>query len=247
MSSNIQSYQGNEPTPIQVYVLARGGKFIGDDVGGAQVTIHDAITGEFLASGRTHGGSGSTDVVTAPRARTTPISTEGASVYTATLILDEPRLIQVDAFAPLGAQGSANRVTATQWVVPQSFGENKFVLEIPGLNVEIINPPTHFLPQTKPPLEIQFRANVTMICGCPIGPSFPWKPENYSVKAMIHKPDGTTDLIDLEYDSSAADKEPSQFTATYIATQSGIYDVIIFAHQVGQDNSGSDRVTFILQ
>lgn len=34
-----------ESTEIQVYVLARGGKFIGDDVGGAEDTLRDARSG----------------------------------------------------------------------------------------------------------------------------------------------------------------------------------------------------------
>src|SRR6476620_132988 len=48
------------PTTITVRVIAKGGKFLGDDIGGAQVTIRDAQTGELLASGTTQGGSGNT-------------------------------------------------------------------------------------------------------------------------------------------------------------------------------------------
>lgn len=234
------------PTEIEVYALARGGRFIGDDIGGAQVTLRDAITGEFLASGRTRGGSGTADLMTLEQARTSPTLTDGAAVFTATLMLDEPRLIQVEAFAPLGAQGSANRVTATEWVVPATFGENKIIMEVPGLNVEVVAPPTHFLPTAKPPLQIQFRVNVTMICGCPIGPSTVWKPQNYAVKALIHTPDGTRDILDLQFDGNAPDQAPSQFIGTYTAKEPGIYEAVVFASQAGYDNAGSDRVTFIL-
>jgi len=38
------------PTKITVRVIARDGKFLGDDIGGALVTIRDAHTGELLAS-----------------------------------------------------------------------------------------------------------------------------------------------------------------------------------------------------
>lgn len=245
-SSRLETYQAGVPTEIRVYALARGGRFIGDDIGGAQVTLRDAYSGEFLASGRTRGGSGLSNLMTVELARTTPISTENAAVFTATLDLNEPRLIQVEAYAPLGAQGSANRVTTTAWVVPETIGENRIILEIPGLNVEVVDPPTHFLPKTNPPLEIKFRANVTMICGCPIGPGLAWLPQNYEVQALIHKPDGTSDLFDLHYDPVAPDTAPSQFIGTYNASESGIYEAIVFAHQIGMDNAGSDRVTFIL-
>jgi hypothetical protein len=46
------------PTRITVRVIARDGKFLGDDLGGALVTIRDLHTGDLLASGRTQGGSG---------------------------------------------------------------------------------------------------------------------------------------------------------------------------------------------
>jgi len=42
-------------TRITVRVQARGGKFLGDDIGGAVVTIRDAMTGELFATGTTAG------------------------------------------------------------------------------------------------------------------------------------------------------------------------------------------------
>lgn len=236
----------SEPTELRVYVLARGGKFIGDDIGGAEVTLRDARTGEFLASGRTQGGSGTADLMSVERTRTEPISVEDASVFTTTLALDAPRLIQFEAYGPLGGQGSANRVTATEWVLPASLAENKIILEIPGLNVNILNPPTHFLPAAKPPLEIPIRVNVTMMCGCPIAPDVPWKPEDFVVKALIIKPDKTRELIDLQFDPNAPDDAPSQFIGSYTALQPGFYQLIVMAWQPGQDNAGSNHFTFII-
>lgn len=244
--SNFAVPANAEATQIRVYVLARGGKFIGDDIGGAEVTLRDARTGEFLASGRTQGGSGAADLMTIERTRTEPISVEDASVFTATLALDAPRLIQFEAYGPLGGQGSANRVTATEWVLPASLAENKIILEIPGLNVNILNPPTHFLPAAKPPLEIPIRVNVTMMCGCPIAPDVPWKPENFVVKALIIKPDTTRELIDLQFDPNAPDDAPSQFIGSYTAPQPGFYQLIVMASQRDQDNAGSNHFTFII-
>ena len=40
------------PTQIDVRVIAKDGKFLGDDIGGALVTIHDVATGELLARGQ---------------------------------------------------------------------------------------------------------------------------------------------------------------------------------------------------
>ena len=46
------------PTQIDVRVIARDGKYLGDDIGGALVTLHDVHTGELLARGKTSRGSG---------------------------------------------------------------------------------------------------------------------------------------------------------------------------------------------
>ncbi len=240
--------QDGVATEIRVHVLARGGKFLGDDVGGALVTIRDARTGEFIASGVTRGGSGVADLMTAERARTTPITTQDASVFSTTLVLAEPRLLEFEAYGPLAAQGSANRVTSTEWVVPQTLAENgnRVILELAGLNVDALSPPTHFLPQDKPPIQLNVGANVTMMCGCPIGPNLPWDPKNFQVVMRVIRPDGKADLVNLQYNANALDNAPSQFSAEYNATLSGIYEAIIMAHEAKFGNSGSDRVTFIV-
>ena len=60
-------------TKVTVRVIARAGKFLGDDIGGAEVTIRDVRTGALLASGRTSGGSGPADLMTKQLARTEAI------------------------------------------------------------------------------------------------------------------------------------------------------------------------------
>jgi len=39
------------PTQIDVRVIAKDGKYLGGDIGGALLTIHDVHTGELLARG----------------------------------------------------------------------------------------------------------------------------------------------------------------------------------------------------
>ena len=235
-------------TEIRVHVLARGGKYLGDDIGGARVTIRDALSGEVLASGVTRGGSGPADLMTVKQARTTPLPTDGASVFTTTLDLAEPRLLEFEAYGPLAAQGSVQRVTSTEWVLPQPFTAdgNRVTLELAGLNVDIRDPQTHFLPKTKPPLPIPFRVNVTMMCGCPIGPGLAWEPDAFEVTLLVKRPDGQQELVDLAFDADAPDGAPSQFIGSYTATLPGIYEGIVLAHEANFGNSGSDRVTWIV-
>jgi hypothetical protein len=69
-------------------------------------------------------------------------------------------------------------------------------------------PLARFRLKTNPPLDIKLRINVTMMCGCPIAPDQPWKPENYTVRAINHKPDGTREVVDLQFDPNAGRRLP---------------------------------------
>jgi hypothetical protein len=46
---------GASKTSILIRVQARGGKFLADDIGGAEVTVRDAQTGEWLGGGLAQG------------------------------------------------------------------------------------------------------------------------------------------------------------------------------------------------
>lgn len=252
--------QSAQLTEIVVRVIAKDGKFLGDDIGGALVTLRDVRTGELLASGATSGGSGPVEVMCQSRQRGTPIptgsGTAAASLFKATLYMETPRLIEFSALGPAAAQGSANRASVTQWVYP---GKNLnqgdgLLLEIPGLVVQIIEPPTHWEPQSPLPT-ITIRANVTMMCGCPIGakplcaqvsphvPS-PWRPEEFEVTADIIGP-LKRETLPLAFDPDAPGKAPSQFIGHYQPQGAGIYDITVCAYQQRNGNTGVARATVV--
>src|SRR5262245_31237221 len=123
-------------TSILVRVQAKGGKFLADDIGGAEVTLRDAQTGRWLGGGRA-GGSSSGNLLPAyaPTASTSGTVTPGlepnatpqvqwlvpdasTSHFEATLDITRPTLLEVTAFGPLGGLQSAHRATLTQWIVP---------------------------------------------------------------------------------------------------------------------------------
>jgi hypothetical protein len=244
------------PTQIDVRVLAKDGKYLGDDIGGSLITIHDVHTGELLARGTTSGGSGQLDLMTICLKRSEVLPVDGASVFTATLDLDRPRLIKVTALGPLAAQLSANTASLTQWVYPGkniTGGEKGggFFLEIPGLVVQILNPPTHYLPQTAP-RHIEIRANVTMMCGCPIGIGHPpWHPDQFEVMAVIKQGEYSYLEIELKYDEDAPLGIPSQFVNKWKVPQNDsgqpqIYEITVSAFQQRTGNTGVDKATAII-
>ncbi len=248
------------PTEIVVRVIAKDGKFLGDDIGGALVTLRDVHTGELLASGNTSGGSGPVEVMCQTRQRGQAIPTgngsTAASSFTTVLNLAAPRLIEFSALGPLAAQGSANRASVTQWVYPGknlNHGDG-LLLEIPGLVVQIVEPPTHWEPQSSSHT-ITIRANVTMMCGCPIGakplcaeskplvPS-PWRPDEFEVTADVVGP-SKRESLPLAFDPDTPGKAPSQFVAHYQPQGSGIYDIMVHAYQRKNGNTGVARATVV--
>lgn len=229
-------------TKITVRVIAKDGKFLGADIGGSLVTIHDVQTGELLAKGYTTGDSGNTtEIMNTPRTWGTPIPTDSASGFTAQLDLDEPVLIEATAYGPLGGLQSAHKVSATQWVMPGKDITNGdgLLLVLPGLLVQVLEPPTH-LSYNQVPTTIPISANVTMMCGCPIGPgSVPdWSEANFTVGAQIRKNGKVVADVKLGYESQ------SRFTGSYTVKDKGFYEAIVYAYQPGNGNTGLGRVTF---
>ena len=246
-------------TRIDVRVVAKGGKYLGDDIGGALVTVEDARTGELLAQGKTAGGSGESSLMSVRVTQAEVLPVEGASVFTAALELDGPRLIRVTAYGPLAAQQSANTASLTQWVAPgrdvtggpQGGG---FLLELPGLVVQILNPPTHFLPAPgRAPARLEIRANVTMMCGCPIGVE-PWNPSLFDVSASVKSGDAYAAEFPLAFVPLAESEygAPSRFAAAWdvppnTSGQSQIYEITVTAFQRLTGNTGVDTATLIVQ
>jgi hypothetical protein len=125
------------------------------------------------------------------------------------------------------------------------------LLEIPGLVVQVLNPPTHYLPKTAPH-EIELRANVTMMCGCPIGKENPpWNPDEFQVMAIIQGGEYGGLEVPLVWDAQAPHGAPSQFVAKWPVPPSGasqpqIYAITIFAFQQKTGNTGVDKATVII-
>ena len=249
---------GREPisTKVCVRVIARDGKFLGDDVGGASVIIRDARTGQLLAQGTTSGSSGLDGpggVMCASLRHGEAIPTTDASSYTAELKLDRPRRIEITAHGPLGIPESANTVTATQWVYPGKdiVEGDGFLLEVPGLIVQIVSPATNFNKRTLSALPIQ--AHVAMMCGCPIDSKTsestmicpelpadqqPWLPNEFEVSAVICGANGEIATIPLQFAETT--DTPGQFAGVWDQPLPGTHEITVYAYQKVTGNTGVD-------
>jgi hypothetical protein len=230
-------------TNIDVRVLSKGAKFIGTGVAGAEITIRDAETNELLARGKTVGNSGNDRrIMVEAWPRHAPLSTATSAVFRAALDLKEPRQVVVTARGPLSQPQSAAVATVTQWMVPGKHvtGGDGLVLELPGFSVDILSPPSRWRVPAKQK-QIELRANVMMLCGCPIEPGGFWDANAFEVAALIRQRDRPVGEIKLSYAG-----EIGQFAGVFPIPGPGPYDITVYAFDPGSGNTGLDRATIVV-
>ena len=232
------------PTTITVRVISKGAKFVGTSMGGAQITIRDNSTKELLASGTTQGSTGNTEkIMKADANRNNTLSDDTSAQFTTTIDITKPTWIEVTAFGPLVQLQSANRVSSTQWVIPGKHidGGDAWLLELPGFVVDILSPPTHAKLESGTQ-SVQIKANITMMCGCPIAPGGLWDASSYEIKALVKKDGEQVEAVPLSY----ADN-PSQYEALIPVRGQGVYEVTVYAYDASNGNTGIDKVTYIIK
>jgi hypothetical protein len=224
-------------------VISKGGKFVGTSMGGALVTIRDADTGELLARGVTHGSTGDTaKIMREAQPHHAPVTSEGVARFEATIDIDEPRLIEVSAYGPLGERQSANRAASTMWVVPGKHvtGGDGWLLELPGFAVNVMDPPSHVylagVNQT-----VRVRVNVSMMCGCRVEPGGLWDSESFEMQVLI-KHEGR--LVGSQPLRHAG--EPSLFETEIRVQETGAYEAVVYVFDPSSGNTGVDRTTFVV-
>ncbi|HEX8906509.1 MAG TPA: hypothetical protein VF771_16785, partial [Longimicrobiaceae bacterium] len=125
-------------------------------------------------------------------------------------------------------------------------GEQGVQVVIPGQLVEIVEPPTHTQLATPGPVTI--RANVAMMCGCPIttpesGQPAVWPASDFTVTALVYVLTGD-DPVELQQAVPLAYAgTPSQFQGTWTMPARGFYEIAVVARQNGSSNTGLDRTT----
>jgi hypothetical protein len=243
LSLALCSAAGAEPTRIDVRVISKGAKFVGTSMGGVAITLRDADSGALLAEGVTAGGTGDTArIMQAQQSHHEPVATEDAAVFRATLELAAPRRIEVTAFGPLAQRQSAAAVSSTMWVVPGKHvtGGDGWRLELPGFAVDVLEPPAHQRVRGADPIPV--RANVVMMCGCPIEPGGLWDAGRYQVRAIVIRNGAKLRELSLAYAG-----ETSQFAAELGGLEPGAYEVLVYAHDPANGNTGLDRTTFLVE
>ena len=125
--------------------------------------------------------------------------------------------------------------------------EDGLLMQIPGLLVEVLAPPAHYLPNAKTAAQpVVIRANVTMMCGCPIQGDGPWPPADFGVTAHIDH-NGRMTTVPLAFLDPAVVGAPSQFASSpWSPGAPGIYAIDVVAYQVSTGNLGVGRTSIII-
>lgn len=233
------------PTKVIVRAKSKDAKFIGSSMGGALVIIRDKATNEILARGKTEGSTGNTNLImNSPPERYKPVAVDDTAKFTAEIDLEEPTFVRIEILAPFNKKQASVTASTEVWLIPgKNILGDGIILEIPGFVVDIINPRTHqYIPLAS--LEkgnIDLKANIVMMCGCPISKGGLWDADKIEVRAIIKKDGKLLNEIDLKV------TETSLFEGKYKIDSAGIYEVTVYAYSPLSGNTGVDKVNYIIQ
>lgn len=222
---------------LTVRVQADGAKWVSTEVGGAVVTVRDADSGAVLGTGQVLGTSGDTAAIMAPRSPLTPTPTDGgaASVVLA-LPVDDVTRVSVEARGPLLGDSPVSSSSAQTWLVPGAT--QSLDLQLHGLIVTVLAPAPHgTVPASS---SVAVRASVENLCGCGIDPSLPWKPDLYTVTALVRAPDGTVTSFPLAFSAT------STFAGDVKVGGAGSYVITVVADMPSLGNVGVARTSVLV-
>lgn len=229
------------PTRVVVRARARDAKFIGSAVG-ALVVMRDAETGEVLAKGFTSGGTGNTHrIMVEPARRGVPITDETTAKFETVVDLREPTLVTIEVRAPYAQRQSTTTTSSQVWLIPGKdvVGEG-IVIDVYGFSVGILSPqPYETVKLAGGSVTVPLRANVMMMCGCPVTPNGLWDATKYEVRAVVKRNGTVSRTVPLLFAG-----KPSAFEAKLEIPDPGTYEVTVYAFDPATGNAGVDRTMF---
>lgn len=226
---SLSAFVQAEETSLKVLVRADDAKFIGSGVGGLNVAVAHAHTGEVLAQGQITGGTGDTQALmkSGQTRGQSPVSQDAAS-FQATLDLQRPTPLTVSATGPLNVpEESMQTVSTTLWMVPGKHVEDPgLILHMPGLITDL----SQF---SRDGRELSLTAEVTMMCGCPITKDGLWDSDNLKAVAQLYRNGKVVGEQALQFTG-----ERNLFGGSITAPESGDYLLAVYAYQNTTGNTG---------
>lgn len=224
-------------TMIMVRAKAKDAKFIGSSIGGAHIIIREAATGRILAEGLTEGSTGNTtQIMSRPTNRYDELADSGTAGFRAELQLEQPVFVTIEARGPAHHRQSQVQASTQMWLLPgKDILGDGVVLEIPGFIIDVLQPRTH---QT---LEIdqlenrllRIKANMVMMCGCPITDGGLWNAREMEVSAIIRRNGEVVRTLPM-----AITQTPNEFVGEMVVDQPGDYLITVYGFDARTANTG---------
>jgi len=216
-----------EPTQVVVRVISQDAKFIGETMGSVRVTLRDAASGRVLAQGLTTGATGDTPLIMQSTGRSPVRSTPETAAFRATVEINAPTLVNLEAEGPLGRPYSALKVVSQRWLMPGAgvTAGDGWTVEMPGLAITPV--------LTRNAGAIGIAAKVELMCGCPITPGGMWAAEDYQVEASLWRGGQKLSQTALAFQTA-----PGGYSGAVAAPVGGPAQLVIFARNLKTGNSG---------
>lgn len=225
---------GPVDTEVLVRVVAHGAMVLGDEVGGARVTITDAATGEVLASGLQQGDAGDQNqIMRTPRLMGEPLYSSRASAsFRATLRLERPTLVEISAQGPLAYPQATRHASKTVLLIPgQDLTNDGIVLHLYGFIVQIEhpNPGTPLIAKD----DMKLRASIRTLSGSPVRPHGDWDSRKLTIYGEVLIGDRILERLQLFYVGSKSSFEAPFFVPRDTDAPNGVTLRVVAADRSG--------------
>jgi hypothetical protein len=207
---------------------------LGDDVGGAKVTITEVATGQVLASGIQHGEPGDQNqIMRTPRLMEEPrYSTRPSGSFRRTLQLERPTLVEISAQGPLNYPQAMQRASKTVLLIPgRDLTNDGIVLDLNGYIVQVEAPPAGQSLMAKE--DVNVSASVRTLSGSVVRPYGDWDARKATIYGEVLIGERVIDRLQMFYVEKTSRFEGSFFVPSPGDAPDGITVRVIVADGAG--------------
>jgi len=231
-------------TDVLVRVVAHGAMVLGDEVGGARITVTEVATGRLLASGLQRGESGDqTQIMRTPRIMEEPrYSSRSSASFSTTLFLDRPTLVDIAVQGPLAYPWAMQRASKTVLLIPgQAMKNDGIVLHLYGFIVQIEAP----APGT--PLiakeDVTLKASVRTLSGSLVRPHGDWDSRKITIYGEVLIGQHVVERLQMFYAGDKSRFEAPFFVPLPSEAPDGITLRVVAADEAG-DHFGAGEAKY---
>jgi hypothetical protein len=227
-----------KPTTILVRVVAHGAMVLGQEVGGARVTISEHETKRVLATGVQQGEAGDQNqIMRTPHLMEEPLySARPSAAFKTTLQLRRPTLVDITAEGPLAYPASMQQASQSVLLIPgQDLTNDGIVLHLFGYIVQIEHPQDGQALMAKD--DVKLRASVRTLSGTLVRPHGDWDSRKIKIYGELLIGDRIVERLQMFYTNETHTFDAPFFVPKPDEAPEGIV-LRVIATDVATGNSG---------